>query len=378
MSRCKSRCKSLCEYIIDVLHYCDEHGPNENFREIQSARHTLHDTQKICNNCRENQVKNTPLTKNFSSQKHRQQKTMTASQTNSSHNKSSWICSFHVTWIAFWFCFFVWFCTTNIYSFIASSPSKHNNSTNSLSNLSIIDHQIAGGLSMASTILFRLIIGYFLPKYGSRFCYIAVLLLTAMTLIGLTIINDKISYFICHFFLGVTGASFVVTQYHTTQIVSGKVYGFAQAITAGFGNFGGGCANSVMPLVLYYFGLSWRIYMIILSVFMIILSIIYYFMATEDHVPYRQTPSTSYRAIANPGYDAPTQQPSNQPTPIDLDQNPSLQHGSQSQESNNNPVTPDENLLVNTYDEHNNSRSLSTTQSIQSLQSQEEYPTVGM
>ena len=193
---------------------------------------------------------------------------------NTNNNNKSWICSFHITWIAFWFCFFVWFSTSNIYSILSTE-------INFKSSLSIVDHQIAGGLSITSTILFRIIIAYFIPKYGSRICYVTVLTLTSLTLIMLTIINNKLGYYLCHFCLGITGASFVITQYHTTQMVSNRVVGFAQAITAGFGNFGGGCANSIMPLLLYHFNLSWRVYMIILSVTLIIIAIVYYF-GTED------------------------------------------------------------------------------------------------
>ena len=193
--------------------------------------------------------------------------------TTANTNERAWICSFHITWIAFWFCFFVWFSTSNIYSILSSDDN--------LKSLTIVDHQIAGGLSITSTILFRIIIAYFLPKYGSRICYVTVLSLTSITLIFLTISNSKLGYFICHCCLGITGASFVITQYHTTQMVSNRVVGFAQAITAGFGNFGGGCANSVMPLLLYHFGLSWRIYMILLSGFLLILASVYWFH-TED------------------------------------------------------------------------------------------------
>eukprot|EP00486_Rosalina_sp_Unknown_P003960 CAMPEP_0201568782 /NCGR_PEP_ID=MMETSP0190_2-20130828/10019_1 /ASSEMBLY_ACC=CAM_ASM_000263 /TAXON_ID=37353 /ORGANISM="Rosalina sp." /LENGTH=147 /DNA_ID=CAMNT_0047990293 /DNA_START=410 /DNA_END=850 /DNA_ORIENTATION=- len=112
-------------------------------------------------------------------------------------------------------------------------------------------------------------------------------------------------------------------------MVSNRVVGFAQAITAGFGNFGGGCANSVMPLLLYHFDLSWRVYITILSVILIILAIIYYF-GTDDVF---QPDNNNLNVKDNNNISSP-----NQSTTNDNDQAILLQHEeSGSISSNNHP-----------------------------------------
>eukprot|EP01083_Nonionella_stella_P088402 246384_1 len=184
--------------------------------------------------------------------------------------KAKQITTFHITWITFWLCFFIWFCTTNMYDEISTDI-----------NLTLTQHQLAGTLSVTSTIVFRVLISDFCFKYGSRFSYIIILISTILSLIGMALIQDAIGYIIFHVFLGIAGASFVVTQYHTTRMFSSQIVGFAQAMTAGFGNFGGGCANFIMPLLMQYTNLSWRWYMVMFAAIAFLFCFLYYF-ATSD------------------------------------------------------------------------------------------------
>ena len=50
--------------------------------------------------------------------------------------------------------------------------------------------------------------------------------------------------------IGIIGASFVITQYHTSVMFAPNVVGTANATTAGWGNLGGGVTQLVMPIVL--------------------------------------------------------------------------------------------------------------------------------
>ena len=50
--------------------------------------------------------------------------------------------------------------------------------------------------------------------------------------------------------IGVIGASFVITQYHTSVMFAPNVVGTAKATTADWGNMGGGVTQMAMPLVL--------------------------------------------------------------------------------------------------------------------------------
>ena len=88
--------------------------------------------------------------------------------------------------------------------------------------------------------------------------------------------------------IGLIGASFVLTQYHTSIMFSRSVVGTANAVTAGWGNLGGGVTQWIMPLL---FGaiiglgadkfLSWRLAMIVPGAFMLITGLAYYRL-TED------------------------------------------------------------------------------------------------
>ena len=49
--------------------------------------------------------------------------------------------------------------------------------------------------------------------------------------------------------IGVIGASFVITQYHTSVMFAPNIVGTANATTAGWGNCGGGVNQLAMPLL---------------------------------------------------------------------------------------------------------------------------------
>ena len=53
--------------------------------------------------------------------------------------------------------------------------------------------------------------------------------------------------------IGAIGASFVITQYHTSQMFAPNCVGTANATTAGWGNLGGGVTQLAMPLLFALF-----------------------------------------------------------------------------------------------------------------------------
>ena len=83
--------------------------------------------------------------------------------------------------------------------------------------------------------------------------------------------------------IGAIGASFVITQYHTSVMFAPNVVGTANAASAGWGNSGGGVTQSVMPWVLAALlslgvekSLGWRMAMIVPSVLMVIVGVMYW------------------------------------------------------------------------------------------------------
>ena len=84
------------------------------------------------------------------------------------------------------------------------------------------------------------------------------------------------------------GASFVITQYHTSVMFAPNCVGTANATSAGWGNLGGGVTQMVMPLVFAAFvGLgytdvvSWRLSMVVAGAVCFVTGIAYY-LFTQD------------------------------------------------------------------------------------------------
>src|SRR5690606_31588911 len=101
-------------------------------------------------------------------------------------------------------------------------------------------------------------------------------------LIGLS--NSYESFLLFRLGIGVIGASFVITQYHTSVMFAPKIVGTANALSAGWGNLGGGVTQMVMPLLFSAFvGLgyldssAWRLAMVVPGAALFIMAFVYYF-----------------------------------------------------------------------------------------------------
>jgi len=101
--------------------------------------------------------------------------------------------------------------------------------------------------------------------------------------------------------IGAIGASFVITQYHTSVMFAPNVVGTANAASAGWGNSGGGVTQSVMPWVLAALlslgierGMGWRVSMIVPAALMLIVAVMY-FKFTQD------CPQGNYKELREAG-----------------------------------------------------------------------------
>eukprot|EP01083_Nonionella_stella_P160273 523760_1 len=197
------------------------------------------------------------------------------------HCQSLQIRTFHITWFTFWLCFLGWFATANLFPQISADLK-----------LTPVHKDIAGGCAVASTVLFRVITGVLCDSLGPRKSYPCLLIITAFPIAGMALVTGPIGYIIVSLFIGIAGASFVITQYHTTSMFAGKTVGTANATSAGWGNFGGGCANFFMPLLYQHFrnvyGVSnstaWRLCMVVPAVTYIVMAVVYYTF-TQDRPP---------------------------------------------------------------------------------------------
>ena len=195
--------------------------------------------------------------------------------------------AFHMTWAAFFLCFFAWFAAAPLMAVVRRDLGL---SAQQVGNVMIA--------SVAATIVARLAVGWLCDRYGPRRTYSALLALGAVPVMALGLARNYETFLVLRLLIGAIGASFVITQYHTSAMFAPNCVGTANATTAGWGNMGGGAAQIVMPLlfsslVAIGFGesTSWRLSMVVPGAMMLVASMAYY-RVTQD------TPDGSSRTRA--------------------------------------------------------------------------------
>ena len=192
--------------------------------------------------------------------------------------------AFHLSWLAFFVCFFAWFAVAPLMPVIKGE--LHLNAAQ-IANINIA--------AVGITILVRLAIGPICQRYGPRITYTALLSLGAIPVIGIAFAHSYESFLIFRLATGAIGASFVITQYHTSVMFAPNVVGTANATVGGWGNAGGGAAQGIVPLILAaLFGLGvqhafgWRMTMVVPGALMLVVAALYWRYAQdtpEGNVP---------------------------------------------------------------------------------------------
>ena len=151
--------------------------------------------------------------------------------------------------------------------------------------------------SVAITIVARLVFGWLCDRIGPRLAYSGLLALGSIPVMCIGLAQNYETFLLFRLAIGVIGASFVITQYHTSVMFAPNVVGTANATTAGWGNMGGGVTQMAMPLVfagVLMFGvgelLGWRIAMVIPGAALMLVGVAYYFF-TQD------CPQGNYREL---------------------------------------------------------------------------------
>jgi len=186
--------------------------------------------------------------------------------------------AFHMSWSAFLLTFFGWFGVAPLMPMIREEMH--------LSKEQIGNTVVA---SVAATIFVRLLVGWICDRIGPRRTYGWLLVLGAIPVMTIGLADDYMSFLLFRLAIGGIGASFVVTQYHTSVMFAPNVVGRAAATTAGWGNLGGGVAQILTPLLMSAFisaGVSqyygWRLAMIVPGALMFVWGILY-FKLTQDY-----------------------------------------------------------------------------------------------
>ena len=216
--------------------------------------------------------------------------------------------AFHMSWFAFFLCFFAWFGIAPLMKVVRDEMAL---------TQSQIGWLVIG--SVAITVVARLLIGWLCDRIGPRLAYTWLLVLGSLPVMGIGLAQDFQTFLVFRLLIGIIGASFVITQYHTSVMFAPNVVGTANATTAGWGNLGGGVTQLAMPIVLGILtvgayvpftdirflpglGLSddvgWRVAMVLAGLMCAAVGVAYYFL-TQD------APEGNYRELRAAGKLAP-------------------------------------------------------------------------
>ncbi|RDJ98629.1 MFS transporter [Paraburkholderia lacunae] len=185
--------------------------------------------------------------------------------------------AFHLTWMAFFVCFFAWFACAPLMPLI---KSEFGLSVDQVANINIA--------AVAVTILVRLIIGPLCDRYGPRKVYCGLMLAGVFPVLGAALSTGYESFLLCRLCIGAIGACFVISQYHTSMMFAPNVVGTANAATAGWGNTGAGAAQALVPLLLAAIMVlgaehasAWRLALVVPGLAMPIMAV-FYWRFTQD------------------------------------------------------------------------------------------------
>src|SRR5712691_7099412 len=198
--------------------------------------------------------------------------------------------AFHMAWCAFFLSFFGWFGMAPLMAIVRE-------------DLLLTKAQIGTTIvaSVAMPVLVRLLIGPLCERYGARLTYTWLLLLGALPVMGIGFATSYETFLLFRLAIGTLGASFVITQYHTSVMFAPNCVGTANATAAGWGNLGGGVTQIVMPLLFSGFlslGVGawwgWRLAMLVPGIALFLTGIAYYFL-TQD------TPDGDFQQLREQG-----------------------------------------------------------------------------
>jgi NNP family nitrate/nitrite transporter-like MFS transporter len=144
----------------------------------------------------------------------------------------------HLTWLAFFLTFVVWF---NFAPF-ASTIAKE---------MSLAEDQIKvlGICNLALTIPARIIIGMILDRFGPRITFSSILMFALIPCLATSLSQDLNSLVFSRLLMGIVGAGFVVGIRIVAEWFPPKEIGMAEGIYGGWGNFGAFGAEFALPLI---------------------------------------------------------------------------------------------------------------------------------
>ena len=176
----------------------------------------------------------------------------------------------HLTWIAFFISFYVWFNHAPLIAVIRESLG--------LSKQEVVTLLI---LNVALTIPARIVVGMLVDKLGPRIMYSALLAISGVLCFAYAMADSFEAMAITRFLLGFVGAGFVIGIRMVGEWFPARQVGVAEGIYGGWGNFGSAAAAMTLPSIALLFGGedAWRWAIALTGVIAIVYAGVYYRLA---------------------------------------------------------------------------------------------------
>jgi NNP family nitrate/nitrite transporter-like MFS transporter len=176
----------------------------------------------------------------------------------------------HLTWIAFFISFFVWF---NHAPLMTSIQATFGLSTQEVKALLI--------MNVALTIPARIVIGMLVDKFGPRITYSSLLFISSFICFFFALADSYQMLMATRFALGFVGAGFVIGIRMIGEWFPAKQVGIAEGIYGGWGNFGSAAAALSLPTIALIYGGDdgWRYAIATTGAIALVYSVVFYQLA---------------------------------------------------------------------------------------------------
>lgn len=178
----------------------------------------------------------------------------------------------HLSWMAFFITFLVWFNHAPMLQAIAASLGLAPSEVKTLLILNV-----------ALTIPARVIIGMLTDRFGPRIVYSALLAICAIPCFMFALADTFVQAAIARFLLGFIGAGFVIGIRMVSEWFPANELGTAEGVYGGWGNFGSAAAAFTLPVIAVAFGGEdgWRYAIGLTGILSLMFSVIYYNSVTD-------------------------------------------------------------------------------------------------
>lgn len=173
----------------------------------------------------------------------------------------------HLTWIAFFISFVVWFNHAPLLMAIKDTLGLDSQQIKTLLILNV-----------ALTIPARIVVGMLVDKYGPKIMYSLLLGISSVICFFFALADSFEQLALARFLLGFVGAGFVIGIRMISEWFPAKQVGLAEGIYGGWGNFGSAAAAMSLPTIALLFGGEdgWRYAIGLTGAIALVYAFIYY------------------------------------------------------------------------------------------------------